>query len=302
MVARGLTGPLLAVLLLTAGRAPGAAPPRPRPAYPEGHWQGGGAADVVVARVVAVADRGATNGNPPRVELRVEEVLRGDPKLDRRQTVWQPVSPFLCLTGAEKAYALWQAAPLAGPRAGDRLIVWGSVEKTKDGPRFVARANNALADTATNRDWAVRTIRATAAYHAAAAAKAAADARAQRQRVQRWQVRTSPEDLRKLARQADFVGVGKIVSGSGPGFQFRVTEILKGKQQRKYADGSYYVGLEVPAGVAGLLDRETEYLLLLSEKGLRAGVPDGYRPAPGSDGVAITDARALAVVRTALGK
>jgi hypothetical protein len=48
------------------------------------------AGDVVVA-TVKVSDHAATNGNPPRVELEIHEVLRGDAKVDRTRAVWVPM-------------------------------------------------------------------------------------------------------------------------------------------------------------------------------------------------------------------
>ena len=48
--------------------------------------------DVVVARIEEIVSTHApTNGAPPIVRLRVDEVLRGDPALDRSRAIWASV-------------------------------------------------------------------------------------------------------------------------------------------------------------------------------------------------------------------
>ncbi len=50
---------------------------------------GNPAYDILVVTVLAVEAAGATNGNPPRVELSVEEVLRGEDRGPTVMVAWQ---------------------------------------------------------------------------------------------------------------------------------------------------------------------------------------------------------------------
>ncbi len=86
--------------------------------------------DILVATVLAVEAADATNGNPPRVELRVEEALRGE---DRGPTVvvdWQAPVFHEDIMDSEGVTEAWKARPLAGPEVAAKLIVFaiGPVE------------------------------------------------------------------------------------------------------------------------------------------------------------------------------
>ena len=50
------------------------------------------AGDVFVATTTRVEDKDATNARPPRVWLKVHEVIRGDAKMVRSPALWSP--PF----------------------------------------------------------------------------------------------------------------------------------------------------------------------------------------------------------------
>ena len=86
--------------------------------------------DILVATVLAVEAADATNGKPPRVELRVEEALRGE---DRGPTVvvdWQAPVFHEDIMDSEGVTEAWKARPLAGPEVAAKLIVFaiGPVE------------------------------------------------------------------------------------------------------------------------------------------------------------------------------
>jgi hypothetical protein len=83
--------------------------------------------DILVVRIVAVADAGATNADPPRVTVAVEKTLRGRSR-DGKKIIarWQaPVTHRDIEPGGGGVTEAWKTAPLAGPRIGDRLIVFG---------------------------------------------------------------------------------------------------------------------------------------------------------------------------------
>jgi hypothetical protein len=80
--------------------------------------------DILVVTVLAVEAAGASNENPPRVELRVEEVLRGE---DRSPTVivaWQAPVFHEDVKDSGGVTEAWKAHPLAGPEVATKLIVF----------------------------------------------------------------------------------------------------------------------------------------------------------------------------------
>lgn len=89
--------------------------------------EGIGAGDVFVATVVRVADREATNGDPPRVWVKVHEVLRGDVKVVRSPAVWSPRFHGIDWVGGDSEALLqsWKAKPFPGPKVGEKFILGG---------------------------------------------------------------------------------------------------------------------------------------------------------------------------------
>ena len=80
--------------------------------------------DILVVTVLAVEATGATNGNPPMVDLRVEEVLRGG---DRDATVtmaWQAPIFHEDTKDSGGVTEAWKARRLTGPEVGAKLIVF----------------------------------------------------------------------------------------------------------------------------------------------------------------------------------
>lgn len=83
--------------------------------------------DVIIATIQRSGDESATNGNPPKVELLVTEVLRGNVQLRVLQARWLPEPHGIDWvgSGAEELRQQWAAAPLKGPTAGEKLILIG---------------------------------------------------------------------------------------------------------------------------------------------------------------------------------
>ncbi len=81
--------------------------------------------DMVVVSVTETYDEGATNGDPPKSEVRVEEVLRGQGQPETVTTVWQS-APEQGNTGGfrdgeyvePEIREEWYSEPLEGPEAG----------------------------------------------------------------------------------------------------------------------------------------------------------------------------------------
>ena len=263
--------------------------------------------DVVVAAVKKVSDHAATNGDPPRLELEVHEVLRGDPKADRARAVWDPRPNGFDYGDPEmmrRAVRKWEAQPLAGPKVGDKLVLWGELAGDKKRPVFHAYSWHAYPFSAEKRTWAVKVIRDAEEAARRYAAKLEAEKKALAKAQAEWRAKTSADDLKKYAAQADVVAVGRICSEyvSGP-ITIRVGQLLKGEKRKGYKGDDYYVGLTVPKKIRELLDRETDYLLFLSADGLEAGpAAVSYPLIKAGAGIVIADRKAVDAVKEALGR
>jgi len=87
-----------------------------------------GGYDIVVLTILATDGRsGTTNGRPPTLKVRVDEVLAGKVTPGERPGVWSPPPSGVDWSGesARQARAEWEARPLAAPSAGQKLIVLG---------------------------------------------------------------------------------------------------------------------------------------------------------------------------------
>lgn len=80
--------------------------------------------DILVVTVLAVETADATNGNPPRVELRVEQVLRGADRGPTVMVTWQAPVFHEDVKDSEGVTEAWKARPLAGPEVAAQLIVF----------------------------------------------------------------------------------------------------------------------------------------------------------------------------------
>ena len=80
--------------------------------------------DILVVTVLAVETANATNGNPPRVELRVEEVLRGEDRGPTVMVAWQAPVFHEDVKDPGGVTEAWKARPLAGPEIAAKLIVF----------------------------------------------------------------------------------------------------------------------------------------------------------------------------------
>jgi hypothetical protein len=88
---------------------------------------------IIVATVTKVSDEAATNGNPPRVGLKVNQVLRGNVK-DNIRGLWNPRFHGFDTGGFDAELKAWQAKPLTKPKVGQKFILSGWMVDHDDGP------------------------------------------------------------------------------------------------------------------------------------------------------------------------
>ena len=265
--------------------------------------------DVVVATVREVSTHAATHGRPPRVVLEVHEVLRGDPDADRSRAIWEPPPHDIDYGDVEKnpRYLTWKATPMAGPKVGDKMILWGWLVVSKEGKVFHVLSWARFPYSDQKRAWALDLTRQHAEAKRAREAQKRAEEQTLAEKKAQWRAKVSAEQIQRYATEADFVGVGGIVSGGDGGTQetqldFEIREILKGQKHKRYTGNRYFVQVVVPGHVCALLDRRTPYLLFLSEKGmeLTPSAPRHPRIASG-DGIVIADEAAVKAARAAIG-
>ena len=113
--------------------------------------------DVLVVTILEVDDAGATNGNPPRIKVGVDEILRGGDRAPAIDAFWRAPIYHEDLEG-EAPHQLqpseaWRTQPLKGPEVGDRLIVFAV--GGNDGPTAIESAA-AYRYSAANREIALR--------------------------------------------------------------------------------------------------------------------------------------------------
>ncbi len=97
--------------------------------------------DVIRARILGVAG-GSTKGDPPQLELEVQEVLRGGLRIDRRRAIWEPFPHDIdWLDGStEERIARWEAETLGGPPRGTSWILVGPTVHDSLGTIFLVSA------------------------------------------------------------------------------------------------------------------------------------------------------------------
>ncbi|QRN99340.1 ankyrin repeat domain-containing protein [Archangium violaceum] len=87
--------------------------------------------ELVVARVVAVHDEGATHAEPSTVLLQVEEVLTGDITPGVVQAVWSEHLHLMCEVGEEEGIRRWKATSQRGPEVGARFLLAGGFNRSR---------------------------------------------------------------------------------------------------------------------------------------------------------------------------
>ena len=114
--------------------------------------------DVIVAVINKVVNRDTTNGNPPIVELNIEECLRGNLKPGICTSVWQPFPHDVDWVGddTEELIKAWAARPLKGPDEKTKMILVGNFDKEKN--RFMVSALGRFEYSEARKKWALENI------------------------------------------------------------------------------------------------------------------------------------------------
>ncbi len=267
--------------------------------------------DVVAAVVEKVADEHCTNANPPVVTLDVREVLRGDTKANHRRGIWAPFPHDVDYGTLEDnpIYQNWAKKPLAGPEPGARMILLGQFLEEDGHKSFWISPIGRFELSKENRELAMAGIKRGEQLRREREEKLALEKQLYEKKMKAWRAESTSAEIEQFTIAADFIGIGTVSSGPGihgnmdvHDYDFRVSKILKGKQQREYADGSYSVRIWVPEDISELLyARDRAYVLFLSEKELHHGVSVcTYKTIETGDGMVEADEEALEAVTAAL--
>ena len=265
---------------------------------------------VIVASIEQVDDQGASNGDPPIVTLLVSEVLRGNVRPGRLHARWLPLPHDIDYVGgdAEARLREWSARPLAGPKLGLKMILIGTMGNGNfSGAKYVdstqaflvsARCRFTYSDE--KREWALAAIK-----RGAEAAKREQEEQQKQQKAiedkrRQWKEEIGVEEIVRLAKEADLVAVGRIVSGgvgSTPTFKVNV---LKGVKRHSYTGNNYFVTVDLPDRFHTIIDQNgPDVLLLLKEHGMKLMGSSWYYPIL-ENGVVYAGEESLTAVKDAL--
>ena len=271
---------ILAVVVIAAvGTAPA------QPPWVTQHRRG----DAVVATVKKVSEHEGTNKNPPTVELEVHEVLRGDAELNRTSAVWKPAPMgILCPVGLDmkKLTKDWEDKKLAGPKVGDKLILWGEMSGDKKKPVFEAFTWEIYPFSDEKKTWAVKTIKAIEEEIRRADERRAAEQKAKAKALADWRAKVTTDDLTKYAAEADVVLVGRIASTAESTDQLWHAfnaYVLKGENLPKPLGAEFnerfYRGLATVTGLSCIPVRDTIHVEVHLPRAVGSLLPDWLVPA-----------------------
>jgi hypothetical protein len=281
---------VLAVVCAWGGLARAGAPANP--------WWG----DIIVVTVVGVSAPPHTNGNPPRVTVRVEEVLQGDAKLDRTSVEWGGHFHDVDWGVPERNPIVlqWKLQGVEPPKVGEQWIVAGWVYGSGAAQALITTADGRTPFTAQRWAETVAMVKKRREEAAQYAVKQAAEAAALAKAIAGWRAGVTNADLARYAAEADCIVLVTDAHGGRDGYSSKVESFLKGAARRDLG----WVTARLPAPVdAFLADREQRYLLFLTESRVEVE-PSAmvYWPIKSGDGVVIADATAMEAVKTAVGK
>jgi hypothetical protein len=251
--------------------------------------QGSAGVDLIVAEVISVEKRPATNAKPPHVKLKVIRVIFGDGKIDRSNAVWRPRWPFewgIC--GNDSRFPKWDAALFTEyPNVGERFLLTGHQDES---PRslFVVDGKGRMLYSKKRESYAKRCYE----KGVLTARKAKAEAEAEeKKRVAAaeafWTSKLAKADLPGLFADSELVGIGRVrILNSGSVARFEVTELLRGPRLKEYRDNAYFG--EVHGGANAFLadysGQKPLFLLVLRAKG-QYGNTIMYELMPGELGI-----------------
>ena len=260
---------------------------------------------VAAVEIQRVTPAVGTRGKPPRVSLRIDALIRGTIAQRSVEALWQP--PDLGGDGESEARpsAPWLAEPLTTPPPGTRLIVL--LTPTDDGSGLQVANRCRYPDTPQVRKQVRKAIADYLVFARRSHRERAEEARVARAAVEArrsaWRAQGTPERIAQSARDADFVGIGHLVSGpNGARATFRITEILRGTRRATYLDSAYFADVDIPPAALGVVDSfywsELAVVLFLTENGMDL-IHGPYYPLTGL-GMVLADAEARRIARDAV--
>jgi hypothetical protein len=268
-----------------------------RAGQPASPWWG----DVIVVTVAEVSAPPHTNGNPPRVTVRVDEVLQGDAKLERMIVEWGGRSHDVDWGDPSQNPIVqrWKLQAVEPPRVGEQWIVAGWPYGDGAAQMLMTTAAGRLPCTPGQRAATVAMLQAHRAATAQEAAKRAAEAAALAKAIAAWRAGVTNAELARYAAEADCIVLVTDAHGGRDGYASKVESFLKGTARRDLG----WVTARLPARVDALMtDRSQRYLLFLSETRVEVE-PSAivYRPIKSGDGVVLADDAAIEAVKAAVG-
>lgn len=114
---------------------------------------------VVVSIIKDVDDANATYGDPPKVELLISEVLKGNIGTGEIKAIWAPRG-YDHLGG--KNFEKWANNPLKGPIVGSKMILLGEFIKEESGDNkeiFYVSPRCRYPFSEEKRKWVLETIK-----------------------------------------------------------------------------------------------------------------------------------------------
>jgi hypothetical protein len=264
------------------------------------------AGDVFVATITGVDDKDATNSRPPRVWLKVHEVIRGNAEIGRSPALWSPpYHGFDWGDGNQPELKAWRARPLKGPAVGQKFILGGGLlapaPAENDAPVYHLFSFVRIPYSDEARKKVIADLAALDEARRQYATKQAAAAKERALRGQKWRAAMSDQVIDKRTQEADAVAIGKIVSGD----TFHIESLLKG-QPRMSSGGEYYVTLPSKGfdpRIVDLVSERPRCILFLSEKNLIASVTDIHAQLVDPfEGIVPADDAAIAAVKASLQK
>jgi hypothetical protein len=267
--------------------------------------------DVIVGTIEDVSKHKPTNGTPPIVTLRVQEVLRGEKESNRTRGWWAPFSHDVDWSGDEADALInkWAATPMQLPEVGAKKILFGEMDHRDDQAVFWISPVGRFDYSDKNRELALQGIEQFEIAARQAEQRRAAEEQAYAKKMKVWRAKYSSADIERFTQAAEFVGIGTVCSGpqsedAGDYYDFAVSEILKGQRRRNFTGDVYYVTALVPATIGELLStRDRAFVLFLSDEHAQFGdARDYYVPISAGDGMLEADAEAVRAARAAIDK
>lgn len=209
---------------------------------------------VFIATVERVENKNGSNGNPPKVQLLLEETLRGNPLPPTLNTAWPPFPHDVDWVGegAEERIEKWAQRPLIGPDEGETYIFVGSAYQNS----FHLSPIGCFPYSPEKLAWAKAAIEKGRKIKAELEEEQRQTKEMEEKRLQNWKEKLDKADLQSLSQKAGFIATGRVMTEIIPGksMRFEIEKILKGippeSAAKQYEDGKYFLEIRNIPGEA----------------------------------------------------